>query len=99
MTRSSSVSSQLSIANGPIVSSKPATLNLGKLHVRLTNIGRSQDKVESSLTYSKDSQKLSSGFPVVLSDYHDNLLHREDVLIQPHRVRLCYVILDARNRY
>jgi hypothetical protein len=91
MTRSSSVSSHLSVANGTvsgIVSPKASTLNLGKLHIRLTNIGRSQDKVESSLTYSKDAQKLSSGFSVVLSDYHDNILHREDVLIHPHRVRL-----------
>jgi hypothetical protein len=79
------------MANGPaagIVPPKPVTLNLGKLHVRLTNIGRSQDKVDSSLTYSKDAQKLSSGYSVILPDYHDNILHREDVLIHPHRVRL-----------
>lgn len=89
MTRSSSISSQLSIANSHvavIAPSKPSTLNLGKLHVRLTNIGRSQDKVESSLTYSRDSQKLSSSFSVVLPDYHDGILHREPVLIHPHRV-------------
>ena len=96
MKQSSSISSQLSIASGPAggaMSVNPTALNLGKLHVRLTNIGKSQDRLSSSLTYSRDAQKLCSSYSVVLPDYHYSILHHENLLMHPHRVlnMLCLI--------
>lgn len=99
MPRSSSVASQLSTASGVAGRSlhKTTMMNVGKLHVRLTNVGRSPDKLPAHVTYGKDLQKLSNKDMVVIPDYHDAIKHRLDSVKVPHRVHFwfAYSSLDA----
>ncbi len=92
LPRSASVASQMSTASGATGSRKSKMINVGKLHLRMTNIGRSADKVSTQLSYGKDNQKLSLKEEVVVHDYHDAIRHRLDKTVLPHRVRL-HIIL------
>ena len=90
LPRSSSVASQMSTASGMAGSRKSKMINVGKLHLRMTNIGRSADKVSTQLSYAKDNQKLSLKEEVVIHDYHGAIKHRVDKTITPHRVKQCF---------
>ena len=91
LPRSSSVASQMSTASGVTGSRKSKMINVGKLHLRMTNIGRSADKVSTQLSYAKDNQKLSLKEEVVIFDYHGAIKHRVDKTITPHRVSQCFL--------
>ena len=86
MPRSSSVSSQLSTASGSLhTTKKTKVMNVGKLHLRLTNIARSAGR-DSRVTYAKDLNKVSLKDSVIIHDYHDAIRHRLEHISLPKRV-------------
>ena len=79
------MSSTLSTASG-VYGRKTKSITIGKLHLRLSNIGRSLEKIGHSLSYGKEIQKLSLQEPTTVSDYHENIKRRLDVTLLPKRV-------------
>ena len=98
MPRSSSISSQLSTASGSLNARKTKVMNVGKLHLRLTNIARSAGR-DSRITYAKDVNKLSLKDSVVIHDYHESIRHRLEHVSLPKRVYFssCSIYLKSNS--
>jgi hypothetical protein len=85
------MSSIKSNASG-IIPRKTKAMNIGKLHVRLANIGRSETKLPAHMSYSKTLEKPGTKDTIRIPDYHNQIKHRLDSVLHPKRVFLSFYL-------